>query len=398
MTKTPTKKLAIKLKQDAERMVRKEHPWVFESSLRDESVQGNHGDVAVIFDHKKNRYMGFGLWDPDSPIRIKMLHFKTSATFDASWIDNQIQIAYLKRTELLKTDTDSYRLVFGENDHMPSLIVDVYAKVAVIKLYSRIWIPYLQWIVDAVVKTSNSDTVVLRLSRSVGKLAPELTEGQVLHGTLNDPNVIFTEHGLKFSANVILGHKTGYFLDHRHNRKKVGELATNKDVLDVFSYAGGFSVHALVGGARSVTSLDISHQALGMSELNASLNQYHGTHKTICGDAFEELNKLINQKSTYDLVVIDPPSFAKKASEIDGALHSYRRLARLGIKLVKPKGILLLASCSSRIKSDDFFELCQEEVSNSKRPHRVLHKTYHDDDHQIGFPEGAYLKSIYFSM
>lgn len=398
MSQVTPNKIAVKLKSGAERMVRKEHPWLFESSLIDPNIEAASGDVAIIFGQKKNRFMGFGLWDPDSPIRIKMLHFKTSAKFDEDWIKNQILASYYKRAELLKSDTDSYRLIFGENDLMPSLIVDMYAKVGVIKLYSRIWIPYLQWIVDAVAEVANVDTIVLRLSRSVGQQNTGYTEGQVLLGALDNPEVIFTEHGLKFSANVILGHKTGYFLDHRHNRKTVGSISNGKEVLDVFAYAGGFSVHALVGGARAVTSLDISRQALSMSEANAELNNYKGVHKTICGDAFEELSKLISKGITYDVVVIDPPSFAKKASEIDGALNSYRRLARLGVKLTKKKGTLLLASCSSRIQSEDFFALCEEEVQKSNRSHTVINKTYHDEDHPIGFPEGAYLKSIYFSF
>lgn len=390
------KKIPVKLKKEAERMVRKEHPWVFESSLSDIGITGNAGDVVIVFDQKKNRFMGFGLWDPDSPIRVKMLHFKTSAKFDEEWINQRILSAYTLRSELLKTDTDSYRLIFGENDLMPSLIVDIYAKVAVIKLYSRIWVPYLDWIVNAVVNTTLATTVVLRLSRSVSVHEEKLKEGQILHGTLDDPEVIFTEHGLKFSANVLLGHKTGYFLDHRENRRMIGAMANRKSVLDVFAYAGGFSVHALVGGATEVTSLDISRQALDMSIANAALNKFKGQHYTICGDAFEELSKLKQQNKTFDIVVIDPPSFAKKTSEISGALHSYRRLAKLGIALVKPKGTLVLASCSSRVTSEEFFNLCEDELKLSKRPHQILNKTYHDEDHPVSFAEGAYLKCIYF--
>ena len=155
----------------------------------------------------------------------------------------------------------------------------------------------------------------------------------------------------EFSANVIKGHKTGYFLDHRANRKQVGEWSKGKSVLDVFSYAGGFSVHALYNGATSVTSLDISKQALEIALENGKLNDYTGEHKIIAGDAFEELQKLIDNKVTFDVVVIDPPSFAKQASEIDLAKKKYAQLAELGEKLTA-KGITSYSIDYTRLYDD----------------------------------------------
>ena len=199
-----------------------------------------------------------------------------------------------------------------------------------------------------------------------------------------------------FSANVIKGHKTGFFLDHRHNRKKIGELAKGKTVLDVFAYAGGFSVHALAGGATSVTSLDISAQALEMAVKNVSLNTHRGEHKVLAVDAFNGLSQLHQIGQSFDLVVVDPPSFAKKESEINGALHSYTRLTRLAIPLVKPNGILMMASCSSRVSADLFFETIEKCLVSSGRHFQLIEKTFHDVDHPIGFSEGAYLKVGYY--
>lgn len=265
------------------------------------------------------------------------------------------------------------------------------------KMYSEIWLPYLESIIPNLQKISKSKTVVIRLSRSMeqSKLH-KLKNGEVVYGSLDDEVVRFVEHHVNFSANVIKGHKTGYFLDHRANRKQVGEWSKGKTVLDVFSYAGGFSIHALYNGAKEVTSLDISKQALEIAKQNAKLNKYVGIHKTIAGDAFEELKKLIDKQVTFDVVVIDPPSFAKQASEIDLAKKKYFQLAKLGEQLTAKKGLLVLASCSSRVSSQAFYDINSQALTSSNRNYDEILRTQHDSDHPIGFPEGAYLKCAYY--
>jgi len=171
-------------------------------------------------------------------------------------------------------------------------------------------------------------------------------------------------------------------------------LAKGKTVLDVFSYAGGFTVHALVGGAKEVISLDISAQALEMAKQNVALNIHDGVHEIIKDDAFRALQNLIDQKKKFDIVVIDPPSFAKRQSEIEGALNSYKRLAKLGSQLVKKEGVLVLASCSSRITSAVFFDTVEQVLPR----YNLIQKTTHDIDHPITFTEGAYLKCGYYQM
>lgn len=338
--------------------------------------------------------------DPESPIRIKLIQFGTAKTIDATWFANTIESAFQKRKSLLLTDTNSYRILFGENDYMPGFIADVYAEVLVIKLYSHIWFPYLNMIIPILIEITKVKSVVLRMSRLLQSKEETfgLKDGQLLYGDLENEVILFKEHGVLFSANVIHGHKTGYFLDHRHNRKRVGELSKNKAVLDVFSYAGGFSIHALVGGAKSVTSLDISQQALASAKNNAKLNVHSGTHHILVADAFEGLAKLISDKQKFDIVVIDPPSFAKRESEILRAKQSYARLAKLGVQLVASSGILVLASCSSRVTAEEFFEISENELHRSGRNFSILDRTYHDSDHPITFPEGAYLKCAYYQM
>lgn len=394
MTREP-KTVAIKLTSQGERHVKNDHPWVFTDSIEkiDEDIQP--GDKAIIFDRKKNKFIAFGLIDPDSPIRIKVLQPRGRINLNQEYFIEKLQTCYDVRKDLWKT-TDAFRWVFGENNGLPSLIIDQYSKVVVIKLYSRIWIPYLDLIVEAIKNVVNPKAIVLRLSRQVQVLETptNIEDGEIIYGELNNPVVNFQEGGVQFSANVIHGHKTGYFLDHRQNRIQVGRLAKGKSVLDVFSYAGGFSVHALANGATKVVSVDISGPALELAKENAALNpQIKGVHETRKGDAFEILERAIEKGEVFDIVVIDPPSFAKSKKEISTALHQYKRLAKLGMRLVAPNGILMLASCSSRVSAEEFFKVCTEEIG---KQFQEIDRTAHDIDHPIGFPEGAYLKSIYF--
>ncbi|MBT8261485.1 MAG: class I SAM-dependent rRNA methyltransferase [Bacteroidia bacterium] len=393
------KRLAVKLTPVGERSVRSGHPWLFSNSIVKINKEGSAGDLAIIFGNRSNEVIGVGLYDPDSPIRIKMLTNNGPVTITSEFFSDRIARAYSIRLPLLASSTNSYRLIFGENDRFPGFIADMYANVLVVKLYSEIWLPYLKEILKVLIEVSSAVCVVLRLSRKLQEKNDHgLYDGLVLYGTLENENVLFVEYGVNFSANVIHGHKTGYFLDHRNNRKRVGELAKGKSVLDVFSYTGGFSVHALVNGAKEVTSLDISKQALEVASYNASLNEYTGTHQTIAGDAFEIMEQLISEGKTYDIVVIDPPSFAKRASEIKKAEKKYAQLSKLGTSLTAMRGILVLASCSSRISSEVFFSINEKSLNESGRNYTLLDKTAHDIDHPVTFPEGAYLKTGYYQF
>lgn len=392
------KRLATKLNANGERFVLQGHPWLFSDNITKINDDAKSGDLAIIFGKNKNKVIGLGLYDGNSPIRIKMLHSgNTGATINAEFFNTKIEEAFAKRQSLLQTNTNSYRLLFGENDGFPGLIADVYAHVLVVKIYSEIWLPYLESILESLQAVSKAKTIVIRLSRSMeqSKLH-KLQNGEVVYGVLENEVVEFVEHDVNFSANVIKGHKTGYFLDHRANRKQVGEWSKGKTVLDVFSYAGGFSVHALANGAKEVTSLDISKQALEIAVLNGKLNPYSGTHKTIADDAFAAMKQMIKNKQTFDVVVIDPPSFAKQQSEIELAKKKYAQLAQLGVKLTAKKGLLVLASCSSRVLADSFFDINTQVLNESSRTSECILKTHHDSDHPIGFQEGAYLKCGYY--
>lgn len=391
-------KIAIKLKPAAERQLKKGHPWVFEDSIVKQSKNAKTGDLCIIFDNEKNKFLALGLFDEDSPIKIKILHFHNQVNFNDDFILNKIDDAYKKRTQYFNSTFNAYRLIYGESDSFPSLIIDVYNKSAVIKIYSLIWQDYLELISEYIFDKLNLENIVLRLSRNIEKKANknDLFNGKILKGELKNNNVIFKENNLNFIVDIVNGHKTGYFLDQRNNRKKVGEISKEKTVLDVFSFNGGFTINALCNGAKEVTSVDISEHALNSINDNLKLNKYSGKHIAICGDAFKVLEDLISKKIKYDIVVIDPPAFAKSEREIETAKKQYERLAKLGFQLINKGGHLVLASCSSRVKADEFFEINKNALKNIK--YNLIEKTFHDFDHPAGIEEMKYLKCGFYKL
>lgn len=401
MTHHAPQTIAVKLKPAAERHVKKGHPWVYDKGIVKESKTPVTGDKAIIFDQKKNKFLAIGLYDMDSPIRIKVLQAHKSASLDYDWFKSTITQALDLRKPLIDKDVTGYRLIHGENDSLPALIVDVYEDIAVMKIYSLMWMPYLDIIKESIVELLAPRSIILRNSRNIAsalKKTYDIEDGKVIHGELTSPEVIIQEYGVQYKVNVPDGHKTGYFLDHRENRRLVGSMSKDLDVLDVFSYAGGFSIHALVGGAKSVTSIDISKQALLLAQENAFLNGAGERHHTLAGDAFDLMDRLIKEGQKYDIIIVDPPSFAKQADEVHGALNSYQKLAARASLLVKPQGLLVLASCSARVTSDDFFHTVESELNHQGINYIIERKTYHDIDHPITFPEGAYLKCGYYRL
>ncbi|MEM7572800.1 MAG: class I SAM-dependent rRNA methyltransferase [Bacteroidota bacterium] len=398
-------RLAIRLTAAAERHLRSGHPWIFDQSVERVKGVGRVGDLGLVFSRKKNQLLGIGLYDPHSPIRLRMIH-RGKAQIDAAFFRQRLQEAMdLRKYKLNDTSQGAitgYRLLHGENDGFPGLVVDVYNQVLVVKVYSAVWGPWLADILTALQVFFPESAIVMRLSRQLQNAdnwPVQWADGSVVRGVLASAEVIFQEYGLGFRANVIDGHKTGFFLDHRHNRRRVGELAKGRRVLDVFSYVGGFSVHALAGGASEVVSLDISAQAQAEAARNVALNELNSEqHEAMAGDAFKLMGQMLKAGRRFDLVIVDPPSFAKRERERAGALEAYQRLAGLAIPLVADGGIYLAASCSGRIQSAAFFSVQEKALRRSQRDWRELERTFHDFDHPISFAEGAYLKSVYYQL
>ncbi|MCA9898638.1 MAG: class I SAM-dependent methyltransferase [Anaerolineales bacterium] len=396
------KRLALRVSPAAERAVRNGHPWVFDKAIRQPVVDGRSGDLAVIFD-RKNRFLAVGLYAPASPIRVRILAQGQPTQIDADWFLYQLETAAEQRLPLLQTNSTGYRLVHGENDGLPGLVIDRYGETLVVKLYTTAWVPHLRHVLQAATKVAPAKRVVLRLSRFV-QSQPEvlygLHDGQVWGQPVRNEGVRFLENGLYFEADVVQGQKTGFFLDQRDNRARVEKLAAGRRVLNVFAYTGGFSLYAARGGAKEVVSLDLSQPALANAMRNFKLNRANeavaaAEHELLVGDAFLTMQQLIANKRRFEMVIIDPPAFAKRKEEVERAVAAYGRLVRLGLKLLRPGGVLVMASCSSRVSADQFFELVHKTALGVERALQEIERTGHALDHPIAFPEGAYLKCLF---
>ena len=396
-------RIAVHLTRASLRAVRRGHPWVYDRGIERQNRGGSAGDLAVLFDGNR-RFVGVGLYDPESPIRVRVLHHGEQTLIDAMWLRNRLADACRLRSELREdAGTTAYRLVHGENDGLGGLVVDRYDRTLVIKLDTGAWVPHLAVLVDMVTELPGVERVVLRLSRTVSDSAtlPDgIFDGCILYGPACDGPVVFLENGLRFEADPVFGQKTGFFLDQRDNRARLERVAGGREVLNVFSYTGGFSVYAARGGARLVVSLDLSHPALLSADRNMALNRsFPGVssamHETVCADAFDGLSRMVSRGRRFGLVVLDPPSFARRQSDVGRAVSAYERLVGLGLGVLRPGGILVAASCSARVSADAFYGAVERAAFQVGRQLAVMEKTAHALDHPIGFAEGAYLKCLF---
>jgi len=401
--RTAPRRIAVRVRQKAVPAIRSGHPWLFEDSVKKAPPDAAPGDVAVLYDPDGKKILGAGLYDPNSQLRVRILQKDPSQPPVGPALFSKLAAeAASVRSNAIPSGTTAFRLANGESDGFPGLAADRYEDTLVVKLYSEAFVPWTGDIADAFF-AANPGLVhcVIRLSRA-------LEDNPFVRRTFPEPAVVFSaapgsfavpvrfrENGLFFEADVIRGQKTGFFLDQRDNRARVGAMSAGRDVLNVFSFSGGFSLYAARGGASGVCSVDADKHAIAACSRHFELNQAHPnirrcSHEGIVGDAFEVMRELARAKRRFGLVIVDPPSFAKSAAERDRALHSYARLAALADSLLKPGGTLVFASCSSRVSADDFFPVILAHAHV-----RELARTGHAADHPALFPESHYLKCLY---
>jgi len=398
--------IALRVVPAAERALREGHPWLFAGSIREQSHEGAPGDLAVVFD-RKGRFLAVGLYDPRSSIRVRVLQHGQPAAICQEWFEARLRVAAARRASLRDRSpaarTTGYRLVHGENDGLPGFVVDRYEETLVIKLYTAAWIPHLRDVLAALTGMVSAERVVLRLGRSMQD-RPDwlygLDDGSTLSGPPLDGPVLFWENGLRFEADPIEGQKTGFFLDQRENRARVEPLAGGKDVLNVFAYTGGFSVYAARGGARRVVDVDTSAPALAAAERNLAHNRHIPAvaavrHETVVDDAFDALARMGRADRRFDVVLVDPPAFARSKGQVHQALAAYQRLTELSLGVLSPGGTLVQASCSNPVDAEAFFDAVHRAARGVGRPLCELERTGHPLDHPVGFEEGAYLKCLF---
>ena len=392
--------LRLRVTAAAESILRAGHPWLYAESIRSQNRTGETGDLAVVYD-RKDRFLAVGLFDPGSAIRVRVLHTGKPRPIDRTFWRQRLEQALRIRRGLFDELTTGFRLINGESDGWPGLVLDRYDQTLVLKIYTAAWLPSLDTVVHAVQAQLPSERIVLRLSRNIEQLAGELSgrqDGQVLLGVPLSGPVNFLETGLSFEADVQRGQKTGFFLDQRENRRRIETLARGRSVLNAFSFSGGFSVYAARGGARSVLDLDISPHALASAERNFALNR-RDTSVSACrqerfqADTFEWLED--NRSVKYGLIILDPPSLARRETERAGAIQAYARLASLGIRHLAPGGILLACSCSAHVSETEFFGTIRGAAARQKAGYTELAVAGQPPDHPATFLEAKYLKAIY---
>jgi 23S rRNA (cytosine1962-C5)-methyltransferase len=392
-------RLSLRVTAAAESCLRAGHPWLFAESIREQNRPGQLGELVVIY-NRANRFLAIGLFDPDSPIRARVLHAGKPQTIDRVWWTKRLLQAQERRRGLFDAQTTGFRWLNGESDGWPGLVLDRYENTLVLKLYTAAWLPRLAGILAVVNEQLCPERILLRLSRNIQSIAVERfgrSDGELLAGTSLAEPLIFRETALRFEADVVRGQKTGFFLDQRENRRKVEALAEGRSVLNAFSFSSGFSLYAARGGAGSVTDLDISAHALNAGRRNFALNR-HLRRVAACSRAQIQANAFdwlaATPKRKFDLVILDPPSLAKREAERASAIRAYARLVSHGINLSN-HGILVACSCSAHVSADEFFTAVRTAAASSGPTWEEIARTRHPPDHPAAFTEAEYLKAIY---
>lgn len=397
---TPLPRLRLRISPVAQTALRKGHPWLYSDAIREQNREGKLGELAVIYD-RNNRFLAAGLFEPESPIRVRLLHSGKPVQIDEEWWRRRLQSAIERRADLFDNLTTGFRWINGESDGWPGLVLDRFNTTLVLKIYTGIWLSRLPELVQLINTQLQPERIVLRLSRNLQAMAFSqfvISDGQVIHGPPLTGPVVFQETGLNFEADVLRGQKTGFFLDQRENRRHVEALAAGREVLNAFSFSGGFSLYAARGGARSVSDLDISRHALESSQRNFKLNESNPRvagcrHELVQADVFEWLKQ--ERALKFDLIVLDPPSLAKREVEREGALGAYGALATAGMERLRSGGILLACSCSAHVRTEEFYSVIRRAAEKSGRAFSELRTAGHAPDHPATFAEAQYLKAIY---
>ncbi len=385
-------RLRMRLLPRAESAVRRGHPWVFAESVKNQNRDGEAGELVAIYD-RRDRFLAMGLYDPDSPMRVRVVHAGEPATIDRSWWLERAREAAAHREAVFSEETTGARCLNGESDGFPGLVADRYDTTLVVKLYSAVWLSRWEEIEGVLREVFDPRHLVLRLSRNLKDAAATVGLVEGFRGEVGDEVVVFRENGLLFESAVRHGQKTGFFLDQRDNRARVEAVAAGREVLNLFSFSGGFSLYAARGGAVRVVDVDISEHALESARCNFSLNPELATtrHEGVKADVFGWVGE---PGERFGLVICDPPSLAKRERDREGAIGAYRRLNAAALGRVRPGGLLVAASCSAHVSADEFFSAVRAEAARSGRPFQEQWTSRHAADHPAAFAEAEYLKAI----
>lgn len=389
----------VVIKKGREFSIKRRHPWVFSGAVAQADEGIGSGETVRVRD-AKGAVLGFGAWSPVSQIRVRMWTFSATEIVDAAFFERRLATAVQTRNEIgvLHGDDNALRLVNAEADGLPGLVVDRYGDFLVCQFTAAGVERWKGEIVSALARLQASCAGIYERSdvETREREGLDLVAG-VLRGTEPPERIEIHEHGCRYGVDVRGGHKTGFYLDQRDNRARVAAAASGRDVLNAFSYSGGFGIAAAVAGARHVTHVDLSQPALDLARSNAALNEIgEDRSEMIAGDVFQVLRQFRDSRRTFDMVVLDPPKFVESKGQVMAGCRGYKDINLLGIKLLRPGGLLVTFSCSGLVTAELFHKVVAAAAVDSGRKVSVIGRLQQSPDHleDICFPEGLYLKGL----
>jgi len=387
----------IKLKKGKEKAVLQRHPWVFSGALDKVKGKPENGDIVKLL-NAKDEFLAYGYYNDQSRVAVRLLEWNESEIINEAWYEQKINQAISSRAHLLKSKTtNTYRLIFSEADFLPGLIVDKYDDFLSVQILSSGIEKAKEIIIDILVKALNPKGIFDRSDATARTHEGITAENGLLWGDTPPPFIAVIENGITYHINIAEGQKSGFYCDQRDNRRFLAEYAEGKNVLDCFSYSGGFSLNAFKNGASAVTSVDSSALAIETLKQNIELNKFSSKkHIAIQSDVNKQLRAFKEEGKKFDIVVLDPPKYAPSRSALDRAARAYKDLNRLGLLLLEKGGLLATFSCSGAVDIETFKQIIAWAALDAGKEVQIIKQFSQPEDHpvRISFPEGEYLKGL----
>ena len=387
----------IWLLKDRDRSLKRRHPWIYSGAIGRVEGSPSRGDVVRVVDHSGD-FVAWAYHNDRSQIHARVLDWNESAAIDESWWSSRVKEAVERRRDLPGlARTDVCRLVYSESDGLPGLIVDRYGDYLVIQAHTAGVERVKNIIVAALMSTLSPRGIFERSDQETRKIEGLGSAGGLVAGEEPPERLDVTEGGYRFAVDLKTGQKTGFYIDQRDNRRHVAEYARGRDVLDLFSYSGGFSVHALGAGASRATLVDSSYGALELAEKNIAANGFEESRvEIIHGNASEVARSFRDEGRRFGMVIADPPKFAQARAHIEKAERAYKDVNLLGMKLLEPGGVLATFSCSGAMDIEHFSKVITWASVDADRQVQILQRLSQGADHPVmpSFPESEYLKGL----
>lgn len=388
------------LEKGREQRLQPGHPWVYRTEIARIIGTFEPGDIVDIEDWR-GRFIGKGFLNPSSMISVRLLTQKQDEEINTAFWRRRLEQAWkYRQTVLVEANTDSFRVVFGEADFLPGLIVDKFASCLVVQTLALGIDRFKNTLIEILDELIKPEVIYERNDAPVRELEGLELRCGFLKGKLEPPLVTINENGLQICVDIARGQKTGYFLDQRENRAAIRPLVRGARVLDCFCHSGGFSLHAAKYGAREVTGLDISAEAIKMAEYNARLNNLENICTFKPANVFDALRELDKAKEKFDVVILDPPAFVKSRKAIEGAVRGYKEINLRALRILSTGGFLVTCSCSYHMPEELFLKTIIDASTDARRRIRIIERRGQPPDHPwlAGYDESHYLKCLFIQV